>query len=140
MSPRLAPIKGSSSIYGYLQDGTVLLMKNNYKYFVTSRQAFHDLYYRLDDSKAALKEDCIEYTVYHPETPLSWYPDWYIEAYDNGMIFEDSGNFLCCYNKDDMVMTPGSVVLYNHLGQIKNMERYQFEHYYEPMGGNHYES
>ncbi len=114
----------------------VLLMKDGYKYFVTSLKAFEDLYHKLDETKAALKDDCIEYVIHHPDKPLAHYPDWYIMAYDNGMIFEDEyGNWLFYDIPGDMVMAPGSIMMINYLGQLKYMERNQFERYYEPIGG-----
>lgn len=132
----MAPVRGSTSLYSYLKDGMVLLMKEHYNYFVTSKEAFEDLYIQLDDTKAALKDDCIEYVVYHPDKPLACYPDWYIAGYDNGMIFEDdTGNFLFYDLEGDMAMAPGGIMMVNYLGQLKYLERDQFERYYEPIGG-----
>lgn len=130
--PMIAPLRGSTILYMYLLDDMVLLMKDNYNYFVTRVKAFEDLYEQLDDRTAALREDCIEYTIYHPDRPLCEYPEWYINAYDNGMIFQDDkGDFLFYELDGDMIMTPGAIMLVNFLGQLKYMEADEFERYYE---------
>ncbi len=110
-------------------------MKDGYQYRTIKDDTFHDLFILLDDEWAALREDCIEYTVFYPDKPLVCYPDWYINAFDNGMIFEDEdGNFLFCDNPGDMKMRPGSVMMINFLGQLKNMDRTDFEKYYDVRG------
>lgn len=136
MMSKWAPIRGTSVIFSELKDDMVLLMKDGYNYFVTKLEVFDDLYIRLSYNRAALITDCIEYVVFYPEIPLALYPDWYIEGYDNGMIFEDdNGNFLFYDLDGDMAMAPGSIMMVNHLGQLRYNERYQFEKYYEPIGG-----
>ena len=100
-----------------------------------NNEVFNKIFVRLDEFTAALKEDCIEYTVYQPNKPLSEYPDWFINAYYNGDIFEvDYGTFIFYEENGDLAMSPGSIVLRNFRGELKYMESNIFEKYYDTLG------
>jgi len=116
---------------------TVVITTTDGRVAVISKETFNYLYLRLDDYTAALKEDCISYTVYRTGRPLSHYPEWFIRAYDNGDIYEeeDYEDFIFYCEFGDIVMSSGSVVLRNFKGDLTYMERYQFDKYYDTLGG-----
>jgi hypothetical protein len=135
----IAPVRGTTSLYSHMENSTVLLMRDGYKYFVTSLKVFNDLYISLTDTKAALKEDCIEYVIYRGDVDSDSYPDWYIDALDNH-IFENGYNghtFRDMFGITDM--TPGAVILRNFKGELMYMDYNKFERYYEILGGTDYE-
>lgn len=130
----IAPFKGTVSLYSYLDFGHVMIQKNNYEFTVITQEIFHQLYYELDDSKAALKGDCIEYCTYHPNKPLIYYPDWFGKAMEDGWIVNDyPGDLVFLEETGEVAMSPGSVILRNIMGDLKYMERDDFVKYYEPI-------
>lgn len=136
MNNRVAPMRGTTSLYVHLPNSKVLIMRDNYKHTMTSIENFNYLYYELNDTVAALKEDCIEYVIHYPHKPLSSYPDWYISAYDNALIFEESADQFIFYDeRGDLAMSTGSVVLRNFMGDLKYMEMDDFKRYYDIIGG-----
>jgi hypothetical protein len=122
---------------GYSEyDGYVTVETNDGRVAAINMDTFNHLYFRLDRFTAALKEDCIEYVIYETNLPLACYPDWFIEAYDNGYIYEeeDYSDFIFYCKHGDIVMGNGSVVLMNFKGELNYMERYQFDKYYDILG------
>lgn len=138
MSSKLALLRGTSrALYAHLDNDLVLLMKEDYKYFATKLRTFYELYYELSDTVAALKEDCIDYTVYKPGQDFLDYPDWFITAYDNGYIYTEDGydDYIMYGEHGDIVFSPGGIILCNFLGQVTYMERFHFLKHYEVIGG-----
>ena len=132
----LAVLKGRTSIYSELDDGKVLILKDNYQYTTVSKENFEILFYKLTESITALKEDCIEYVVYYPYSPLLAYPRWYIDAHFDGELYEDAfGTSIFVDRSGELLMSPGSIVLRNYRGDLRYMERDEFEKYYETPGG-----
>lgn len=133
----VAPVIGTVSLYSHLDESKVLLMKDNYKYFVTSLDVFRSLYYELDETRAALREDCIEYAIYHRHRPLYDYPHWYEDAVIDGFIYQESGydDYIFYNENGDVVMEDGMVVLRNKLGHLNLMHYRDFSKYYETIGG-----
>src|SRR5690606_31607096 len=129
----LAPLRDTVSLYCHIHNSKVLLIKENYKHIVIDRETFYYLYYEVDAERAALKEDCVHYTVYQRGIPLSSYPEWFIEAYDNGYIYEEEGyEDLIIYNiYGDVVLDPGFIVLRNFKGELYLMVEYTFTKYYD---------
>lgn len=141
MSSQIALLRGSSvSLYSHMANDLVLLMKDGYKYFTTRLRTFNELYYELSGNVAALKEDCIEYTVYERERDFLDYPDWFITAYDNGYIYtHDDHSDYCMYNETgDIGFDPGGIVLCNFLGQVTYMQPWHFERHYETNFDKHF--
>lgn len=127
-----APIRGTVSLYSHMNNSLVLLMKEDYKYFVTKLEVFKDIYHELDDARAALKEDCIEYVIYSRHRPLYTYPNWYVQAMVDCFIFEDgSGGHMFYEETGELAMAEGAFILRNSRGELKYMEANEFERYYE---------
>lgn len=139
MYRNLAVVKGKTVIYSELSDGwEYLLLKDNYRYMTVSAETFNSLFERLTDTLAALREDCIEYVIYSPYTPLLAYPKWYIDEHHDfgGSLYEHSFGTTYFYEESgELLMSPGSVVLRNKLGDVRYMERETFFKYYEIPGG-----
>ena len=132
----VAVLKGKTALYSYLYGGKVLIMKDNYKHMTISRENFELMFVRLTESIAALKEDCIQYVVYHPYSPLLAYPKWYIQAHHDGSMYEEYfGTSMFIDDTGEVLMSPGSVVLMNTYGHLRYMERSDFDKYYETPGG-----
>lgn len=134
----LAPVRGTSSLYKYLDGGMVLLMKEGYNYFVTKEYIFKDLYYELTESKAAMKEDCIEYVIFSRRVPPYEYPNWYTDAMVDGWIYEDGmgfGGYIFYDQTGEIPMAENSFILKNFKGDLRYMEFDEFERYYEFIGG-----
>lgn len=129
----IASLRGRTFRYRYSTESKVLISKSYDKHFIANRNAFNYLYLELDDSRAALKEDCVEYVIYNPDEPLSSYPEWFIAAYDNGFIYEeeDYDEFIFYHHNGDVVMSAGSLVLRNYKGEITYMEMCEFNEHYE---------
>lgn len=139
MSSRIAPMIGTTSLYSHMENSLVLLMKERYNYFVTRLEVFENLYIELDESRAALKEDCIEYVIYSRHKPLYMYPNWYVEACVDGFIFDDGhgyGGHMFYEESGEIAMSEGCYILRNFKGELKYMEYEDFIKYYEIMGGN----
>jgi hypothetical protein len=131
----IAPLRGTTSLYCYLPASNVLLIKDGYQHIVTTVKNFKDLYYEVDAERAALKEDCIKYVIYDPDKELDDYPEWFLDAIREGWISLDSYNdqtiYLFLEQYGDIAMSPGSVILRNFMGDLRHMERMEFERYYE---------
>lgn len=129
----VAPLRGTTFLYCHLPASQVMIQKDNYRYTIANYESFNYLYFELDATRAALKMDCVEYAIYQPDEPLCCYPDWFIEAYDNGYIYDEEEYedliFYCEYG--DIVMTPGSVVIRNFKGELNYMERHEFDKHFE---------
>jgi hypothetical protein len=130
-----APLHGTVANYCHLQDSKIMVQKKDYKYIVIDQDTFYDLYFELDDVKTALKEDCIEYILYDPDKRIEDYPEWFEEAIEEGWITNEYGTFIFLDINGELAMSPGSVVLRNFMGDLKYMEREDFEKYYEIIGG-----
>lgn len=129
-----APVRGTVSLYSHMNNSLVLLMKEGYKYFVTRLDVFNDMYYELDDTRAALKGDCIEYVIYSRYRPLYTYPNWYVQSMVDGIIFDDGtgfGGHMFYEESGELAMAEGSFILRNNRGDLKYMEANEFERYYE---------
>lgn len=131
----IAALWGKTSRYAEFQNGILIETIDN-RIAIVSKDSFNSLYYKLDDFTAALKEDCIDYAVYSKDNPVCKYPDWFIEAVQNGDIYQEDDYedliFYCEYG--DIVMESGSVVLRNFLGQLNYMLPHQFRRYYDTLG------
>jgi hypothetical protein len=134
---RIAPLHGTTSLYCYLQDSKVLLLKSGYEYIVVKEDTFNNLYFQLDGERAALKEDCIEYAEYDINKPLTDYPEWFIDAMNEGWLTNEyEGNFIFLNENNELtMMSPRSVILRNFEGDLRYMEREDFDKYYEVLGG-----
>lgn len=134
----IAPLHGKTSLYWHMPLGNVMIQKDNYKHIVVKEDTFKHLFFELNDTRAALKEDCIQYVVYERGKPLACYPDWFIAAYDNGDIYEeeDYDEFIFYNEYGDIVMSHGSVVVRNYMGHLNYMERYEFDKYYDVQMGD----
>lgn len=128
----MAVLKGKTVLYGDLEvDDSVVIIKDNYNFKHIKTKTFDDLFYRITDEFAGLKEDCIDYVIFDPWRPLFMYPRWFIQAYHDGWMFEeDSDNWVYYDMNGDVAMAPGSVMLHNRFGELRYMERNDFEKYY----------
>ena len=126
----------------------ILLIKDNYNMRITSLKTFKYLFVEVDERRAALKEDCINYTVFDPLKPLCEYPDWYIQAYDDGFIFEDVAEYYITENaevveedisfiiyseKADKVLLHGDIVMCNFKGEVMGLDPVTFETLYSKV-------
>lgn len=102
---------------------------------VVSKATFDYLYYKLDDFTAALKENCIEYVINDDCEVLIGYPQWYVEAYADGIMYRLDGVDYFSDEKGEMVIIPGSVILRNLKGELMCMDARQFDRYYDMAGG-----
>jgi hypothetical protein len=133
---RIAPLHGTTVIYCHSPDSKVLIQKDDYKYRTIPLDLFNRLYIELDGSRAALKEDCIEYTIHRTYKPLDHYPDWYVDAvYSEAIYSTVDGQWLFYEDDGEKLMSPGSVVLRNFMEDLRYMEREDFDKYYELIGG-----
>jgi hypothetical protein len=128
---------------GYTDFGdTIMIETVDSRVAHVRQETFDYLYTRLSEHVAALKENCIEYTIFDPNRPLYQYPNWFVEAKVDGVITDDlwivDGKGLYVIFQDDggeIVMAPGAVILRNFMGELRYMERDDFERYYETKGG-----
>lgn len=101
-----------------------------------SKDSFNYLYFKLDDFTAALKEDCIEYVINDAERDLFSYPEWYVDAVADGLIWEscDHGVDMFYDERGEIAMSQESIILRNFMGNIRYMERNDFDKYYDALG------
>ena len=127
----MAYLHNTASTYADLPFDNVLVQKSDGETTLITEETFVQLYFRIDDEIAALKEDCIEYTIVSYDLPVDRYPDWFVEAVQNGTIFaDDEAWYFYDYNDGDLLMADGGVILRNFLGDLRYMEYEQFERYY----------
>jgi hypothetical protein len=63
--------------------------------------------------------------------PVDRYPDWFVEAVQNKLIFVDEEAWFIDYpHESDVLMYDGGVILRNFLGELRYMEYEQFDRYY----------
>lgn len=138
----IAAIWGTS--VGYVESGySVEIETVDGRFAVLKKHVFEYLYCKLDNFTAALKEDCIEYAVYDVNKPVLNYPEWYIEAVRDGQIQNDgystprspNGNYVFYdYKSGEIPMSPTSIILRNHMGDLMYMEQNEFGKYYDTVG------
>lgn len=121
-------------IVGYYMYGDYVEIENAGNVCIhISIDTFDYLYLTLDEHHAALKEDCIEYTTFSIDKPYYEYPDWFIDAWNNGDLYINGDIALFYDNKGEIAMSPNSVILRNFMGQLMYMERERFERYYDTL-------
>jgi hypothetical protein len=121
---------------GYTEYGDSITIETiDRRVAVIRKQTFNYLYCRLDDFTAALKEDCIEYVTYHPDKPISFYPDWFREAMDDGWITNDYGTFIFLEDSGELAMSPNDIILRNFMGDLMYVEESKFHKYYDTLEG-----
>jgi hypothetical protein len=132
----LAALWGTSVGYTESQHFVEIEMTDG-RLMVVSKETFDYLYCRLDEFTAALKENCIEYAIYQPNMSFETCPQWYVQAIEDGFIYaeENYSDYIFYCENGDIVMSPGSVVLRNFLGDLNYMEMWQFDKYYDLAGG-----
>lgn len=133
----IAALWGTTIEYSYYGQGnSVVIETSDGRVAVIKQETFDALYVRLNDFLAALKQDCIEYTIVEPDNEkcLMDYPIWFIEACEDGFIFEDEYNPLILYSESgDIAVAPGSIILKNFKGDLHHLEAYQFYKYYDTI-------
>lgn len=129
----MASLVGTRVRYFYVPLNDVMLERHDGECIIISRETFDHLYVKLNDDTAALKEDCIEYTVYNLYRPLDNYPDWYTEAVYDGMIFRSDGGPTHFFvdESGELAMSPEAIILRNSRGLLRYMERDTFNSMYE---------
>jgi hypothetical protein len=120
---------------GYTETGyTVVVETIDSRIIVISRETFDHLYTRLDDFTAALKGDCIEYVVNDSDKDLLEYPEWFVDAVADGIIFTDGCGVDIFYDESgEIAMSPNSIILKNHVGDLRYMESDAFRKYYDTL-------
>jgi hypothetical protein len=127
----IAYLHNSASIYAELPYNNILIQKSDGETTLITGESFDHLYFRLDDEIAALKENCIEYTIVSYDLPVDRYPDWFVEAVQNNLIFiDEEAWFFDDPHKGETLMYDGGVMLRNFLGELRFMEYEQFDRYY----------
>ena len=127
----IAYLHNTASIYAELPFNNVLIQKSDCETTLITGETFDQLYFRIDDEIAALKENCIEYTIVSYDLPVDRYPDWFVEAVQNKLIFVDEEVWFIDYlHESDVLMYDGGVILRNFLGELRYMEYEQFDRYY----------
>jgi hypothetical protein len=120
---------------GYVENrGFVEIETIDGRIAVIKIDTFNYLYHRLDRFTAALKEDCIEYVTYDPDIDIQNYPDWFVEAMDDGWITNDYGTFIFLDTNGELAMNPKDVVLRNFMGDLMYMNLDAFHKYYDTVG------
>lgn len=130
MDTKVAPLRGTVSFYRYLEHDEVFVWKLNGDFTLVTPDSFHYLYHILDDRRAALKEDCIEYVVYNLYKSLDDYPDWFTEAVYDGQIIRGQSIHIFIDDKGETAMSPEAIVLRNYMGDLRYMERETFNKMY----------
>lgn len=125
-----AYLHNTASIYAELPFNNILIQKSDGETTLITGESFDHLYFRLDDEIAALKEDCIEYTIVSYDLPVDRYPDWFVEAVRDGWILIDDEAWFFTDYSGDTQMTDGSVILRNFLGELRYVEYPEFDRYY----------
>lgn len=130
----IAAFWGTTVGYTEYHNGTVILETTDGRVAVIKNNTFDYLYYKLDEFTAALKEDCVEYVIHEPDKCVFEYPVWYIEACEDGIIFEDEDHSCILYDEcGDIAVSPNSMILKNYKGELKHFERYKFFKYYDTL-------
>lgn len=135
MDSNVAPLHGKTALYTYVSSSEVMIMKKDYAFIVTSKKTFKELYHELDDRRAALKSDCIEYAVCQKDKPIECYPKWFLDAMEDGWIVNEYGTFTFLDHTGEFSMSPTSVILRNFMGDLKYMEPEDFIKYYDTLKG-----
>lgn len=113
---------------------TIVLEKNDGSVAVVSRKTFDYLYFRLDEFRAAMKDDCIHYASNDPMIDLYSQPDWYIDICSDGLFYEHCGVDYFYEEDGEVAVSPSSVILRNYQGDLKYMELDEFTKYYDIPG------
>ena len=130
----IAALWGTTAGYTECGYGAVSIETNDGRVIVIKEETFEYLYFRLDDFTAALKDDCIEYVVNEPNKLMFEYPNWFVEAVSDGIIFEMClGSYAFYDDSGDIAMSPNSMVLRNYKGELMYMEPYKFYQYYDTL-------
>lgn len=135
MDHNIAAVRGTTSLYVYLDGDKVLILRDGYQYRVVSTDTFHAMYTPLSLEYAALNEDCIEYVIFHPDKSLWEYPQWYNECIYHGWIVKEYYGWTLITIDGEMALPPGCVILKNKFGELKYLERNEFDKYYVIVGG-----
>jgi len=121
---------------GYTEYGSVVDIETaDGRVMVISKKTFDSLFYRLDAYTAALKENCIEYVFNGDvDADIFEFPEWYIDAVEDGIIYGDCGMDFFVEDSGEIAMSPSSVILKNHIGDLKHMESDKFFKFYDTVG------
>lgn len=115
--------------------GTVWIETNDGREEIITVSTFEHLYYRLSMDVAALKDDCIDFVVFHPNRQICEYPDWFSEALRDGWITNECDRFYYLDHLGEHLIHSNDVVLRNYLGQITCKESEEFIKYYDVLEG-----
>lgn len=127
----IAAFWGTSAGYTEYHD-TVIVETIDGRVAVIRKETFDYLYFKLDDFNAALKEDCIHYAINEPEKDLMEYPLWFIEACEDGLIYENERGTLFLYNEaGELAVSTNAMVVRNYRGELSYLEAYNFHKYYD---------
>lgn len=131
----IAAFWGTSVGYTEYGNDSVVLETIDGRVAVIKKATFDYLYYRLDEFNAALKEDCVHYAVYSPEKDLiDDYPTWFIEACEDGLIYDDSRFNCFLYEQNgEVAVAPNSIIMRNYKGELKHIEGYKFHQFYDTL-------
>lgn len=132
--PRAAVIGTTVGFTDYYN--SVFLETSDNRAIVISRQTFDYMYHKLDPFTAALKEDCMEYASNDPMIDLSEHPWWYVEAVQDGTIYDMCGEVMFRVREDGTAIEvdSNSVILRNFQGDLRYMEWDDFTKYYDVPG------
>lgn len=121
--------------YTKLVNGRISLKNSRGEFHTTSEETFLRLYWMLSDNRAAFKSDCIEFVLYDKYKPIEFYPEWFNDAYLDGIIFEEHGDYFFYNDKGYTHMNDRAVILRNYNGEIKYLELDTFNSIYTTIGG-----
>lgn len=134
MGVRIVPVAavwGTTVCYTEYYD-TYIIERTDGNVKVVYKETFEYLYHKLDKFTAALKEDCIEYAINDNNNPLTDYPEWYLDARFDGVIYSNCAGTTMLYEESgEIAMSPNSIVLRNFKGELRHIEAYKFHQYYD---------
>lgn len=130
----IAAFWGTTAGYNEYHNDKIVVEHAEGRVAVVNRDTFDYLYYRLNEFTAALKEDCIHYIIHDPDKCLFEYPEWFVDACSDGIIFEDDWHSCILYEESgDIAVAPNSMILRNYKGELKHLEAYKFHQYYDTL-------
>lgn len=130
----IAAIWGTTVGYTDYCNGTVVIETVDNRVAVIKKETFEYLYCKLDGFVAALKEDCVHYIIHKHNKCIFEYPEWFVDACADGIVFEDEVNE-CILNTDsgEIAVCHNSMILRNYKGDLQHLEAYKFHKYYDTL-------
>lgn len=122
---------GSFLDMGYDHVYDIVLERHDGYISIIGVEIFVNLYYELTDNMAALKTDCIDYTVYEKNKPLWIYPEWYVHAVEQNYIYEIGGVGILETPNGEVELEDGDIIMRNTMGMLRHATQHHFYQMFE---------